>query len=531
MPPDANIHPARLEVFKQLFQAVAEEMGEVLMRTGYSPNIKERRDYSCALFDAQGETIVQAEHLPVHLGSMPASVRAALASQMLAPGDMVLLNDPYSGGTHLPDITVVAPVYADGGPRPAFFVANRAHHADVGGIAPGSLSLARELYQEGIIFPPVKIVRGNQLEDDLLAVLLRNVRTPDERRGDLLAQIAANRIGIARMHGYLARYGLDEVTRYASALQDYAERITRVLLAEIPDSTVESRDYLDDDGFGTTDILIALTLTVVGDRATFDFSGSAAQMPGSLNAVEAITRSAVAYAMRLAVPEDIPANAGSMRPITVIAPRGTAVNAAPPAAVAGGNVETSQRLVDVALAALAQVLPERIPAASQGTMNNVTVGGWQDGPFAYYETLAGGAGAGPTWQGTSAVQVHMTNTRNTPIEALERAAPVRVEEYSIRRGTGGAGRFNGGDGLVRGYHFLAPVEVSVLSERRRNRPYGLAGGEPGAPGENRLTLPDGQERALPAKFHEHLPAGARLTILTPGGGGWGEPAQASDSGD
>ena len=526
MPSKPDMNPARLEVFKQLFQAVAEEMGEVLMRTGYSPNIKERRDFSCAIFDASGDTIVQAEHLPVHLGSMPASVRAALNAHSLAPGDMVLLNDPYSGGTHLPDITVVAPVYADGGEHPTFFVANRAHHADVGGIAPGSLSLARELYQEGIIFPPVKILRADQLEDDLLAVLLRNVRTPDERRGDLLAQIAANRIGIARMSGYLARHGLDEVTRYAAALQDYAERITRALLAEIPDCTVASRDYLDDDGLGTTDILIKLTLEITGEHATFDFSGSAPQMTGSLNAVEAITRSAVAYAMRLAVAEDIPANAGSMRPISVLAPRGTVVNAEPPAAVAGGNVETSQRIVDVALAALAQVLPDRIPAASQGTMNNVTVGGWQNGPFAYYETLAGGSGAGPGWHGTSAVQVHMTNTRNTPIEALERAAPVRIEEYSIRPGTGGTGQFQGGDGMVRTYHFLVPVEVSVLSERRHHQPYGLSGGKPGATGENRLTLPDGEARVLPAKFHEHLPAGARLTILTPGGGGWGQPAVA-----
>jgi N-methylhydantoinase B len=529
VPADEQIHPARLEVFKQLFQAVAEEMGEVLMRTGYSPNIKERRDYSCAVFDAAGDTVTQAEHLPVHLGSMPMSVQAALAAYSLAPGDMVLLNDPYRGGTHLPDITLVAPVYADGGEAPAFYVANRAHHADVGGIAPGSLSLARELYQEGIIFPPVKILRGDQVEEDLLAVLLRNVRTPDERRGDLLAQIAANRIGIERLRQYLARYGFEEVTRYAAALQDYAERITRALLAELPDGKVSSRDELDDDGLGTSDIPIQLALEIAGDGATFDFTGSAPQMPGSLNAVAAITRSAVAYAMRLAVPEDIPANAGSMRPITVVAPEGTVVNARPPAAVAGGNVETSQRIVDVVLAALAQVLPDRIPAASQGTMNNVTVGGWLDGPFAYYETLAGGAGAGPGWHGASAVQIHMTNTRNTPIEALERAAPVRVEEYSIRHGSGGAGRFSGGDGLTRTYHFLAPVEVSVLSERRSHRPYGLAGGEPGAAGENRLTLPDGSERALPAKFHEHFPADARLTICTPGGGGWGTPDSTPSS--
>jgi N-methylhydantoinase B len=535
----AAIDAARLEVFKQLFAAVAEEMGEVLMRAGFSPNIKERRDYSCAIFDAQGELVAQAEHLPVHLGSMPMSVRAALAAHALLPGDMVMLNDPFEGGTHLPDITLVAPVYlasdvAGGydGERPCFFVANRAHHADVGGIAPGSLSLARELCQEGIILPPVKICHGGEIEDDLLRVLLRNVRTPDERRGDLLAQIAANRVGIWRIEEYLARYGAAEVARYASRLQDYAERVTRALLADLPDGEVHAVDCLDDDGMGNTDLTIALALRIAGETATFDFTGTAPQAEGSLNAVEAITLSAVAYALRLAIPEEIPTNAGGFRPIRLIAPAGTLVNARPPAAVAGGNVETSQRIVDVALAALAQVLPERIPAASQGTMNNVTFGSTRPSPFAYYETLAGGAGAGPGWDGLSAVQVHMTNTRNTPIEAIERGAAVRIERYTIRRGSGGTGRYRGGDGLIRTYHFLGETEVSVLSERRRHGPYGLAGGTPGRPGTNSALLPDGAERTLPGKLHEHFPAGTRLTIATPGGGGWGVPVtNATDEPD
>ena len=525
----ASLHqanPARLEVFRQLYQAVAEEMGEVLMRAGFSPNIKERRDFSCAIFDAHGETIAQADHLPVHLGSMPMSVKAALAAHQLRPGDMVMLNDPYAGGTHLPDVTLVAPIFAgDDAEHAAFYVANRAHHADVGGIAPGSLSLAREIYQEGIILPPVKICRDGEIDDGLLAVFLRNVRTPQERRGDLLAQIAANRIGARRIQDYITRYGLPEVAAYGRALQDYAERVTRTLLRDIGGPvTVRAMDFLDDDGLDAVDIPIALTLRIADGAATFDFTGTAPQVQGSLNAVEAITLSAVSYALRLVVSEDIPTNAGSLRPISLIAPEGTLVNARPPAAVAGGNVETSQRIVDVALAALAQVLPERVPAASQGTMNNLTFGAVDGSGIAYYETIGGGSGAGPGWDGASATQVHMTNTLNTPIEALERAAQVRIERYAIRRGAGGAGKWRGGDGIVRVFRFLEAMEVSMLSERRRRGPYGLAGGDAGAPGENTWQRsPEDAPEPLPGKFRRTLPSGARLTIATPGGGGWGSP--------
>jgi len=523
VPTNTGLDPARLAVFRQLYQAVAEEMGEALMRTGYSPNIKERRDFSCAVFDAHGAMLAQADHLPVHLGSMPMSVRAALASRRLDPGDMVMLNDPFEGGTHLPDVTLVAPVFASAeGGAAAFYVANRAHHADVGGIAPGSLSLARELYQEGIILPPVRVVRGGELDADVLGIFLRNVRTPDERRGDLLAQIAANRTATVRLQQYLTRYGRLELERYGAALQDYAERVIRSLLAELPDGELRALEHLDDDGLGTTDVPVVLSLRIAGDTATFDFSGTAPQVRGSLNAVEAITLSAVTYALRLAAAEDVPVNAGTFRPIQLIAPLGTLVNARPSAAVAGGNVETSQRIVDVALAALAQALPERIPAASQGTMNNVTFGSIVAGrAYAYYETLGGGAGAGASWEGTSGVQIHMTNTLNTPVEAIERAAPVRITRYALRRGSGGRGAQRGGDGLERVYHFLEEVEVSVLSERRTHAPYGLAGGEPGAPGANSLRLPDGTREGLPGKFRRTLPAGAELTIATPGGGGWG----------
>ena len=428
---------------------------------------------------------------------------------------------PAGAGPGPQDVTLVAPVYTADRDTPAFYVANRAHHADVGGIAPGSLSLASEIYQEGIILPPVKICRAGELDADLLRVFLRNVRTPDERRGDLLAQIAANRTGITRMETFLARYGLDELTRYGSALQDYAERVIRALLAEIPDGEIYARDVLDDDGMGTHDVAIALTLRIAGDHATFDFTGSAPQVRGSLNAVEAITLSAVIYALRLAVREDVPVNAGTFRPITLIAPEGTIVYALPPAAVAGGNVETSQRIVDVALAALAQALPDRIPAASQGTMNNVTFGSVNGSRYTYYETIGGGSGAGPGWHGTSGVQVHMTNTLNTPIEALERSAPVRIERYTLRRGSGGAGRYHGGEGIARAYTFLEETEVSVLSERRTHGPYGLAGGAPGTPGANLLRLPNSVEETLPGKFRRTVPAGTTLTILTPGGGGWG----------
>jgi N-methylhydantoinase B len=523
------VDPVRLEIYKHLFQAVAEEMGETLRRTGHSPNIKERRDYSCAVFDHGGRTIAQAEHMPVHLGSMPASVAEAVAAFDLRPGDAVLLNDPYRGGTHLPDLTLVQGVFLPGEERPVFYVANRAHHADVGGMSPGSMPLATELYQEGLVIPPVRIVRQGVLDEELLDLILRNVRTPEERRGDLAAQIAANAVGVRRLEAYLASLGRAEVVFYGQALMDYAERVTRALIAAIPDGTYRFRDLLDDDGQGTTDIAIEVALTVRGDTAEIDFAGSHAQVAGGVNAVAAITRSAVFYAFRAAVGEDIPSNEGGFRPLRIRIPAGSVVDARPPAAVAAGNVETSQRIVDAVLGALAQALPDRIPAAGQGTMNNLTFGGRDDRPgrggrpFAYYETIGGGAGAGPGWAGTNAVHVHMSNTLNTPVEALERELPVRVRRYAVRRGSGGRGRYPGGDGIVRAYEFLVPVEVTLVSERRRHRPYGLAGGEPGQAGEAWLRLPDGQERPIPGKWEGRVPAGAVLEIRTPGGGGWGSP--------
>jgi N-methylhydantoinase B len=535
-PPD----PIRLEVFKHLFAAIAEEMGVVLRKASYSPNIKERRDFSCALFDTQGRMIAQAAHIPVHLGSMPLSVAAAIqAIQDPAPGDVIALNDPFRGGTHLPDITLVSPVFlppeadgtatdtqqlAVGALRPFGYVASRAHHADVGGMTPGSMPVAREIFQEGLIIPPVRLVRGGEIDQSLLDLILANVRTPQERLGDLWAQIAANRRGVDRLLELINRYGSQEISSYSEALLAYTERLTRALLRGLPDGISRFTDYLDDDGLSETPVPIQVTVTIDGDRALVDFTGSAPQQKGGINAVYAITLSAVYYVFRCLLGLDVPNNAGCLKPIEVIAPLGTVVNAKPPAAVAGGNVETSQRIVDVLLGALAEADQEMIPAASQGTMNNLTIGGFDPHsgrPFAYYETIGGGMGARSDSDGPSALHSHMTNTLNTPIEALEYAYPLRLRRYQIRRGSGGEGRHRGGDGIVREIEALVDCQVSLLSERRRLEPYGLAGGSPGQSGENVLIRGDHEIR-LPGKGTFELQAGDILSIRTPGGGGYGK---------
>ncbi|WP_082343984.1 hydantoinase B/oxoprolinase family protein [Sulfobacillus thermosulfidooxidans] len=523
------MNAVKLEVFKHLFQAVAEEMGETLKRTSHSPNIKERRDYSCAVFDTDGKIIAQAEHMPVHLGSMPASVAAALEQFVLKPGDTVILNDPYHGGTHLPDVTLVEGVFVEGDDHPVFYVANRAHHADVGGISPGSLPLATEMYQEGLIIPPILLRRQGKMNEDVLKLILRNVRTPDERLGDLSAQLAANQVGARRLLSYIQDHGLNAVQAYAKGLQDYAERVTRSLIQDIPDGYYRFEDFLDDDGQGHHHIAIRVGITIQGDHAMIDFSDSDGQVAGSVNAVRAITVSATFYAFRAVVYEDIPSNEGGFRPLTIVTRPGTVVDATVPAAVAGGNVETSQRIVDVVLGALAQALPEKIPAAGQGTMNNITLGGFDTRKgdraraFAYYETIGGGAGAGPGWDGAHGVHVHMSNTMNTPIEVLERELPLRIESYRLRRDSGGQGRFRGGDGIVRIYEALTPITVTLLSERREFAPYGLGGGEPGKRGKAKL-IPMGSHEpiSLPGKWQGTMQTGDRLEIFTPGGGGWGK---------
>ncbi len=524
----------KLEIFKHLFAAVAEEMGTVLRKSSYSPNIKERRDFSCAVFDTSGQMVAQAAHIPVHLGAMPLSVKAAVEwfGDDLQPGDLVMLNDPFQGGTHLPDITMVSPVFLMGsGNAPIAFCASRAHHADVGGMTPGSMPVAREIYQEGLIIPPVKLVRGWKMDTDLLRLILANVRTPEERSGDLQAQMAANRRGMERMAELVGRYGLEEVNEAMRQLLMYTERMTRSLLHSLPDGSYLFEDRLDNDGISQEEVPIRVRVTITGESATVDFSGSAPQQQGSVNAVEAITLSAVHYVFRCLLGTEVPNNAGCLRPIRVIAPAGSVVNALPPAAVAGGNVETSQRIVDCLLGALAQACPEKVPAASQGTMNNVTIGGGlprragengetRRGQFAYYETIGGGSGAGSGTDGVPAIHTHMTNTLNTPIEALEYAYPLRIRRYEIRRGSGGEGKQRGGDGIVREIEVLTDCQVTLLTERRETAPYGLEGGQAGQCGEN-LLIRNGETSQLPGKGGFELKAGDVLRILTPGGGGYG----------
>jgi N-methylhydantoinase B/oxoprolinase/acetone carboxylase alpha subunit len=555
-----------LSIFRHLFASVAEEMGVTLGRAAYSPNIKERLDFSCALFLGDGRLLAQAAHIPVHLGAMPASVRAAInACAPFQPGDVVILNDPYQGGNHLPDVTLVSPVFVSeqgsggeeeqgsrgvGGrgritagppapslPRPpTFFVASRAHHADVGGMSPGSMPLSTELFQEGIIIPPIKLVAGGRRNEAVWQLILRNVRTPAEREGDLAAQLAAHHTGATRLGEIVARYGLAEALAHAEALIAYAARLTRAAIAQMPPGRYTFTDYLDNDGQTAVPIPICATVIIEGEGLTVDFSGTATAVAGNLNAVPAITQSAVAYCLRCValalLQTDLPMNDGLFAPLTLQIPAGSLLDPHPPHAVAAGNVETSQRIVDAVFGAFAQALPDLIPAASQGTMNNLTFGGLHPSPapppprspaptpFAYYETIGGGAGAGPQGDGASGVHVHMSNTRNTPVEALEYSFPLRVRRYALRHQSGGRGQRVGGDGLVRALEFLVPVRASLITERRERPSYGLQGGEPGQPGRNSL-IRQGEETPLPGKITLDLAAGDILQIETPGGGGWG----------
>jgi N-methylhydantoinase B/oxoprolinase/acetone carboxylase alpha subunit len=527
----ARVHPIEFEVFRHLYLSIADEMGATLRQTGFSPNIKERLDYSCAVYDSQGDTIAQGDHMPVHLGAMPLSVRAAIDAVRMQPGDAVMLNDPYRGGTHLPDITLVSPVFLAGDRRPSFYVANRAHHSDIGGMSPGSMPVASELFQEGLILPPVRLVARGRVVGDVLDIVLANVRTPDERRGDLAAQIAASRVALSRLAAAAARYGRRALVAYGRALQDHTARAVGAVVHEIPDGTYTFDDVLDDDGFSDRPIRIAVSIRVAGRRITMDFSGSAPETRGSVNANDAITLSACLYALRCLVREDVLYNAGVARPLRVIAPAGTVVNARRPAAVAGGNVETSQRITDVVFGALGRALPDRLPAASQGTMNNVTFGGVHPVTgrrFAYYETIGGGMGGRPGRAGLSAVHTHMSNTRNTPIEAIEHDLPMWITTYRVRAGSGGRGEFPGGDGIVREYEALADMDVTILSDRRVHAPYGVLGGEPGQSGRN-VVVRDGHERVLPGKIQFRLASGDRLRIETPGGGGYGRAVAGATS--
>ncbi len=507
-----------LEIFRHLFASIAEEMGVALMRSAFSPNIKERRDFSCAIFDASGEMVAQAAHIPVHLGSTPLSVRAAIDAVDMGPGDHVVLNDPYAGGTHLPDITVVSPVFdASGAVR--FYVANRAHHADVGGITPGSLPLSRHIDEEGVRLAPTPWSR--ELEDHIAS----ESRTPQERRGDLRAQIAANLRGRQRLVEQLERRG-EEVYRASQALQDYSARFMRRIIGEFPDGEWRFEDVLDDDGQGNGPLTIRCRLAIDGEHAVVDFTGTDAQTDGPVNVPRAVTLSAVLYVFRCLAPPELPSNGGYMRCVEVVTEPQTLVDARYPAPVAVGNVETSQRITDTVIGAFAQAMPGRMPAASCGSMNNVMIGGMDPRgpapqPFAYYETIAGGSGAGRDFDGASAVHTHMTNTLNTPVEALEHAYPFRVAAYRVRRGSGGDGLHHGGDGVVRVYAFDSPATVTLMTERRDHAPWGLAGGDDAQKGQNVLVR-DGEETRLANKCTVEVRPGDTIIMKTPGGGGYGK---------
>ncbi|MWV66054.1 hydantoinase B/oxoprolinase family protein [Halorubrum sp. JWXQ-INN 858] len=510
------IDPVTLEVVRNQLEGVAEEMGQVLIRGAYSPNIKERQDCSTALFDAAGRMIAQAEHIPVHLGAMPEAVDAVLERDP-NPGDVFVLNDPFAGGTHLPDVTLVSPIAIGGGI--VGYAVSRAHHADVGGMAPGSMPAgAREIHQEGLRIPPIRLVKDGERDAALFELLLANVRNPSERRADLRAQVAANERAETRVRALIDEHGLDRLERAFDAVIDYSRDRVVEEIASLPDGTYAATDVLEGDGVTDADVPIAVAVTVADDRIAVDFSGTADQVEGNLNAPLAVAKSAVYFVVRCVTDPEIPPNHGCYEPIDVHAPVGSLLNPEPPAAVVGGNVETSQRVTDVTLAAIAGAAPDRVPAASQGTMNNVTVGG-RDGSFTYYETIGGGFGGRAAADGMDGVQVGMTNTLNTPIESLETEYPLRVERYALRPDSGGRGRFRGGLGIERRVRVGTDATVSLLTERRRHAPQGADGGGPGALGEN---LIDGDP--VDAKTTVDVSAGTTVTVRTPGGGGHGDPA-------
>ena len=530
----APADPLELALASARLAAVCDEMGAVLRHSAFSPNIRNRLDYSCAVFDAEGSLAAQAAHIPVHLGSMAYAMQGVVAAIAWQPSDVWVFNDPYLGGTHLPDVTLVAPVFLDGrfGDRPIAFVADRAHHADIGSDTPGSMPIASRLDEEGMLIPPTRLVAGGVLDAALLARFGASTRNPRQVEGDFAAQIAACRVGAVRVAALAAdleqRLGsLFDGGAFAAmlaTLNDHAERLAAATLAAIPDGRYAFTDLLDDDGLGTRDLPIAVAITVRSGRLTVDFTGTALQAAGNVNCPISVAAAGVLYCFRCLMPDEMPMCAGTFRAITLAAPLGCLVNAERPAAVAAGNVETSSRIVDAVFGALAQACPERIPAASQGTMNNLAMGSAAPGrEWDYYETIGGGMGASPTTPGLSSVQTHMTNTRNSPIEVLELGFPLRVRRYARRQGSGGAGRHRGGDGIVRELEFLAAATVTVLSERRARGPWGLAGGQAGAPGINRLN-----GDAQLGKFSWKVGAGDVLTIETPGGGGWGPPSDAAE---
>ena len=506
------MEPIALGLFASRVAAVCEEMGAHLRRTAFSMNIRDRRDYSCAVFDAGGRLLAQAADVPVHLGSMAYALRAVVGGFHWRAGDMVVFNDPACGGTHLPDVTLVAPLFH--ARELLGFVANRAHHADIGAKAPGSMPLSSALEEEGLLIAPRLIVHAGEADEEALASFVAASCNPDAEYGDYMAQIGANRAGLARLEELVGHIGSDAWLAARDELNEYGARLARAFFAEIPDGEYAFSDVMDDDGFGATDVAIHVRLRVRAPRIEVDFAGTSPQVRGNINCPVAVTASAAYYVFRCLLPDYVPTCEGVFSAITLKVPEGSLLNAAPGRGVAAGNTETSMRVVDCVLGALAKALPARCPAASQGTMNNVAFG-HADGGWSYYETLGGGLGAGRDYDGQSAAHSHMTNTLNTPAELLEMSYPLRVRRYAIRHGSGGAGRCRGGDGLVREYEFLAPAEVTLLTERRRHAPWGI-GGEPGAVGRNTFN---GEE--LPGKASFFADHGDRLRVETPGGGGWG----------
>ncbi|MFC4249413.1 hydantoinase B/oxoprolinase family protein [Natribaculum luteum] len=512
-----ELDPVTLEVLRNQLESVAEEMGQTLIRGAYSPNIKERRDCSTALFDREGRMIAQAEHIPVHLGAMPEAVDAVREHDP-EPGDVFVLNDPFTGGTHLPDVTMVSPLAPDG--EIVGYAVSRAHHADVGGMAPGSMPAgAREIYQEGLRLPPIRLVEDGKIREDVRSLVLANVRNPRERRADLRAQLAANERAERRLASLFDEHGRETVLRGFDAVIDYSRERIADEIETLPDGTYEASDVLEGDGITDEDVEISTAVTIDGATITVDFSGTAPEVEGNLNAPLSVAKSAVYFVVRCVTDPEIPPNHGCYDPVSVDAPEGSLLNPTPPAAVVGGNVETSQRVTDVVFTALAAAAPDRVPADGQGTMNNLTVGA-RDGTFTYYETIGGGFGARAERDGMDGVQVGMTNTLNTPVESIETEYPMRVERYALRPDSGGRGRFRGGLGLERAVTVETDATVSLLTERRRHAPKGVASGEDGATGQN---LIDGEE--VPAKTTVDVPAGTTVTVRTPGGGGHGDLAE------
>ncbi len=518
-----TLSPFELEIYQNILSSIAEEMGVVLIRAGFSPNIKERRDLSCAIFQSNGDMIAQAAHIPIHLASMSFAVRAVLDMPEISEGDILILNDPFRGGTHLPDITCIMPVFYK--KKLEFFVASRAHHADIGGLTPGSMPLSTSIDQEGILIPPSKLYKKRKLNKKLFNEILASTRDPQEREGDFNAQVGAIELGEKRLLETIEKYSLKKVKQAGNELLDYSEKIMKEVLKLIPNGVYEFEDYLDDDGVGTNKIPIKAKVTIKGQRARVDLRGSSARVRGNLNTPYSVTTAAVIYVFQCLAPSSIPLNSGPLRVVEIIVDDNSILNAKYPAAVVGGNVETSQRVVDVVFGALSKAVPKKVPAASAGSMSNLTFGGINPKTgkdYAYYETIAGGMGGRFGLGGVSAVQTHMTNTLNTPIESLERELPVMLNSYSIRKNSGGQGKYRGGDSIVREYKFLLDTTVSMITERRRFAPYGIEGGGLGKKGKNTL-IREGNASKIAPKASFKVKKGDSIRIETPGGGGWGKP--------